>query len=74
MENLEISDVDLTESHVSESNAVGEKHNANKHKGFTVIIDNQTDYELTRTQCSLKQGDWIQFAPEKVNNFKTCLL
>jgi hypothetical protein len=66
MENLEISDVDLTESHVSESNAVGEKHNANKHKGFTVIIDNQTDYELTRTQCSLKQGDWIQFAPEKI--------
>lgn len=66
VETLETSDSDPIESHVTESNAVGEKQNANKHKGFTVVIDNQTEYELTRTQCSLKHGDWIQFAPEKV--------
>ncbi len=69
MENLEISEEDpTTSSHESDNdNAIGEKHNASKQRGFTVIIDNQTEYELTRTQCSLKHGDWIQFAPEKVN-------
>lgn len=67
MENLSISEEDLSSSHeAANDNTVGEKQNASKYKGFTVIIDNQTEYELTRTQCSLKHGDWIQFAPEKV--------